>query len=47
MCLQFVREGRVQGVVSYCLDKTPGNEDLDAVAQVIAEFWQDFGAAEE
>ncbi len=44
MCLQFVREGRVQGVVSYCLDKTPGNEDFDAVAEIIAEFWRDFEA---
>ena len=45
MCLQFVREGAVEGVVSYCLDKTPGNEDFDAVREVIAEFWRDFGAA--
>ncbi len=45
MCLQLVREGRVEGVVSYCLDKTPGNEDFDAVREVIGEFWRDFNAA--
>jgi len=38
MCLQLVAEGATQGVVSYCLDKRPGNPDFEAVRQVIAEY---------
>lgn len=47
MCLQFVREGKAEGVVSYCLDKSEDSESFEAVRQVIAEFWRETRAAEE
>ena len=34
--VQLLREGKLEGVVMYCLDKTPGNPDLDAVRDVFA-----------
>ncbi len=37
--LELVAEGKVQGVVTYCLNKQAGSEDFDAVAAVIKEFW--------
>lgn len=44
MCLQLVQEGATEGVVSYCLDKSPGNPDFEAVRQVIAEYRMGAGA---
>lgn len=38
MCLQLVAEGATEGVVSYCLDKSVGNPDFEAVRQVIADY---------
>ena len=38
MVLELVREGKVAGMVTYCLDKSPGNPDFDAVKQVIGEY---------
>ena len=38
MGLQLVAEGTVEGVVTYCLNKAEGSEDLDAVADAFAEF---------
>ncbi len=38
MALEFVADGRAEGVVTYCLDKTPGNPDLDAVAEIYGAF---------
>ena len=32
--VELARRGEIEGVVTYCLDKTPGNPDLDAVARV-------------
>ena len=34
MAVELARRGEIEGVVTYCLDKTPGNPDLDAVARV-------------
>ncbi len=39
MILELVAEGKVQGCVTYCLNKQAGSEDFDAVAAVIKEFW--------
>lgn len=38
MCLEFVAAGQTEGVVSYCLDKSAGNPDFEAVRQVIADY---------
>ena len=38
MVLELVAEGKVEGVVTYCLDKAEGSEDLDAVGQVYHIF---------
>lgn len=38
MCLQLAQEGLTEGVVSYCLDKSAGNPDFEAVRQVIADY---------
>ena len=38
MALDFVAEGKVQGVVTYCLNKAEGSEDFDAVAAAFKEF---------
>jgi hypothetical protein len=46
MCLDLVREGRIEGVVSYCLNKSPGSEDFEAVRDVIEQFHADDGGAE-
>jgi len=39
MILELVVEEKVQGCVTYCLNKQAGSEDFDAVAPVIKEFW--------
>lgn len=39
MSADLVAEGKAQGVVIYCLDKTPGNPDLAAMGRVFADFW--------
>ncbi len=36
--LGLAREGRIEGLVTYCLDKSPGNSDLEAVKKVFADF---------
>ena len=41
MVLELVAEGKVEGVVMYCLDKSAGSEDFDAVAEVYHQFWDD------
>ncbi|MGC9317164.1 MAG: hypothetical protein ACP5KN_03915 [Armatimonadota bacterium] len=38
MGLQLVREGKAEGVVTYCLDKTPGSEDFEAVRAAFDAF---------
>ena len=38
MSLEFVADGRAEGVVTYCLNKRPGNPDLDAVAEIYRRF---------
>lgn len=38
--LDLVAEGKAEGVVIYCLDKTPGNPDLAACAQVFGKYWE-------
>jgi len=38
MALRFVADGRAQGVVTYCLDKSEGSEDLSAVAAEYRAF---------
>jgi hypothetical protein len=34
--VDLLKEGRLEGVVTYCLDKSPGSPDLDAVRDVFA-----------
>jgi len=36
--LEMVSEGEIEGMVTYCLDKEPGNPDFDEVKQVIHDF---------
>ncbi len=43
MALEFAREDRIEGVVTYCLNKTEGSEDFEAVRKAFA----DFGASQE
>lgn len=38
MALEFARRGEIAGVVTYCLDKRPGNPHLDAVAAEFRKF---------
>ncbi|MBI2302387.1 MAG: nucleoside hydrolase [Armatimonadetes bacterium] len=38
LSLRYVAAGRAEGVVTYCLDKSPGNPDFDAVRQVYHDF---------
>jgi len=38
MALEFARAGKIAGVVTYCLDKHPGNPDFAAVAEVFRQF---------
>ena len=38
MALDFAAEGEVEGVVTYCLNKTEGSEDFDAVSAAFKEF---------
>jgi len=38
MTLEMVAEGKVEGVVMYCLDKGPGSEDLEAVGAAYKQF---------
>ncbi len=44
MVLELVAEGKVQGVVTYCLDKREGNEDFAAVAHQYKAFTARRGA---
>ncbi len=39
MCLQLIQEGAIEGVVTYCLDKSEGSEDLEAVREAVATFY--------
>ena len=39
MILELVTEGKVEGVVMYCLNKQEGSEDFAAVAAAYEEFW--------
>ena len=40
MSVELLREGRLEGVVTYCLDKEPGSEDLKALAAVYRDYWE-------
>ncbi len=40
--LDMVAEGEIEGMVTYCLNKRPGNPDFDAVADVMGDFWEGF-----
>jgi hypothetical protein len=37
--LELVAEGKVEGIVTYCLNKQEGSEDFAAVAAAYQEFW--------
>ena len=39
MILELVAEGKVEGIVMYCLNKQEGSEDFEAVAAAYEEFW--------
>jgi len=39
MILDLAAEGRIEGVVTYCLDKNDGSEDFEALSKVYLEFW--------
>ncbi|HCU37630.1 MAG TPA: hypothetical protein DGT21_20005 [Armatimonadetes bacterium] len=39
MILDLAAEGRIEGVVTYCLDKSDGSEDFEALSKVYLEFW--------
>ncbi len=39
MILDLAQEGRIEGAVTYCLDKSDGSEDFDALSKVYLEFW--------
>lgn len=43
MILELVAESRIEGVVTYCLDKSDGSDDLDAMAEVYHRFWEQVG----
>jgi hypothetical protein len=36
--LELGRQGKLEGVVMYCLDKTPGSPDLEAIGKLYEEF---------
>ena len=40
MVYSFVIRGQVEGIVIYCLDKTPESTILDALRNVYGSFWK-------
>jgi hypothetical protein len=38
-CLQAWREGKVDGVVTYCLDKQPRSRIFDLARGLFGEYW--------
>lgn len=43
--LDLVAAGKAEGVVTYCLDKKPGNPDLKACADAFARHWEQHAPA--